>query len=276
MYNNRKKVFMKIVSRLLSVILLISICFGSYGVKTVYAKRNNVVVLNANYLNKEKCWIEAGKYTNLGMSRGRIAVEIYAHALADNVSYRTLQNKIGQHSLLAQFVRTHAHEVNLGGDSAALVQLYYLMWQKVESSRNATYYIHSKLNTRQVIDVNGNSNRNGAKIQLYRQNWSSAQQFELFWTGNGYWYNLLKKGTFKVLDVTGGIARSQIKVQLFDYNGTKAQQWRMVSDGGGYYYLQNRLGYYLDAQGGNSSNGTQIWTYTWNRTNAQKWYLWHY
>ena len=275
----RKNVTHSLGIRLLITIILVTTFWGEYAPIKTHAA-SNTVKLSADYLNKEKCWIEAGRVSDrLGLSRERIAVEIYAHALVDNLSYRTLTSKLGSVKLIDYISKElikHAHVANIGGDPGWVVSLYYSTWKSVESSHNNTYYIHSKLNTRQVIDVSGNSNKNGAKIQLYKQNNSSAQQFELFWTGSGNWYNLIKKGTFKALDVAGGVSRSQVKVQLYDYNGTYAQQWRMVSDGNDYCYLQNRLGYYLDAQGGNSANGTQIWTYTWNKSNAQKWYIKHW
>lgn len=46
--------------------------------------------------------------------------------------------------------------------------------------------------------------------------------------------------------------------------------------GGRLYYIKNMLtGQYLDVQGGNASNGTNVWQYKYNGTKAQQWYLNH-
>lgn len=46
-----------------------------------------------------------------------------------------------------------------------------------------------------------------------------------------------------------------------------------MSTGEGFYYLRNRLGFYMDACGGSSKNGTQIWVYEGNGTSAQRWWI---
>lgn len=141
-------------------------------------------------------------------------------------------------------------------------------------NKNQVVYIHSGLNPSKVVNVNGNYNRNGTKIQLWNQSSSDkAVKFTLRSAGNG-WYYIMKYGTNKCLDVTGGKQGSGVNVQLYEYNGTAAQRWRMMSNGSSSYcYLKNALGYYLDAQNGSSSNGTQLWVYSYNGTNAQKWFV---
>lgn len=141
-------------------------------------------------------------------------------------------------------------------------------------SESQVIYIHSALNPAKVVDVNGNSTKNGTKIQLWNQSKSDkAVKFALRYAGNG-WYYIMKYGTNKCLDVTGGARKSGVNVQLYDWNGTDAQKWRIESRGDGdYNYLKNALGYYLDAKNGSSSNGTQIWVYSYNGTNAQRWYV---
>ena len=54
-----------------------------------------------------------------------------------------------------------------------------------------------------------------------------------------------------------------------DWNGTAAQLWQPIWNGNS-YYLRNMLGCYLDVSGGNTGNGTNIWVYSFNGTNSQK------
>lgn len=82
---------------------------------------------------------------------------------------------------------------------------------------------------------------------------------------------------FKVLDVSGGSAKSKANIQLYDANGSNAQKfdvkWVASDDeDGGYYLIVNKgSGKVVDICGGKDANGTNIWQYDKNGTEAQKW-----
>ena len=82
---------------------------------------------------------------------------------------------------------------------------------------------------------------------------------------------------FKVLDVSGGSAQSEANIQLYDANGTNAQKfdvkWVATDDeDGGYYLIVNKgSGKVVDICGGADADGTNIWQYDENGTDAQKW-----
>lgn len=68
------------------------------------------------------------------------------------------------------------------------------------------------------------------------------------------------------LEVEGGITANGTNVQQWGANGAASHNtWKLVEDGSGFYYLISQIGdgntYYLDVNGGNSANGTnvQIW-----------------
>ncbi len=273
--------------RILGVVLCLMMLMLYFPITEVKGA-DNTVELSVDYLNRHKCWIEAANYLHLGYSQADIAVEIYAHAIADNISYRYLEDTLSDYGsfyvkLLNSFineVNEHAHVVNLGGDDGEpdrFLDLYHILWKVIYLDDNNVYYtFHSDLNQDKVIDVRNNSNKNGAKIQLHSDNDTGAQDYEILFAEDSdgiSWYYIFKKGQFKCLDVTEGKAESGVNVQLFEFNGTKAQQWCIVDAGDGSYYLCNRLGYYMDACGGCDDNGTQIWTYSFNGTSAQKWWL---
>jgi lipoprotein-anchoring transpeptidase ErfK/SrfK len=82
---------------------------------------------------------------------------------------------------------------------------------------------------------------------------------------------------FKVLDVSGGSAKSKANIQLYDANGSNAQKfdvkWVASDDeDGGYYLIVNKgSGKVVDICGGADADGTNIWQYDQNGTDAQKW-----
>lgn len=121
-----------------------------------------------------------------------------------------------------------------------------------------------------MLDVSGDSTKDGTNIQIYQGNESNAQRFNITQLESG-WYKICNVSSGKALDVTGGVKKSGVNVQLYTYNGSDAQLWRFYPAENGYVYIQNKLGYYLDVDGAGTANNTNVSVYTKNETNAQKW-----
>src|SRR5882757_6249524 len=104
------------------------------------------------------------------------------------------------------------------------------------------------------IDVAGASSTNGAHVQLYDCNGTTAQT----WTVGNSDNSVQALG--KCMDVTSASTANGAKVQLYDCNGTAAQKWT-VSNG---ELVNAGSGKCLDATGNSSANGNQlqIWTCT--------------
>ena len=102
------------------------------------------------------------------------------------------------------------------------------------------------------VDVAAASSANGAAVQLYTCNGTTAQQWTV--ASNG---SLQALG--KCMDVTAAGTANGTKVELYDCNGTAAQQWTHQSNG---ELVNAGSGKCLDATGPSSADGTrlQIWT----------------
>ena len=137
---------------------------------------------------------------------------------------------------------------------------------------DGTYKISSKVKSGMMLDVSGGASKNGTNIQIYNNNESAAQRFNITHISSG-WYKICSQSSGKALDVTGAAKKSGVNVQLYDYNGTAAQLWRFISTDQGYYYVQNKLGYYLDLEGGKTSSDANVQVSSKNDTNSQKWKL---
>lgn len=132
-----------------------------------------------------------------------------------------------------------------------------------------TYNIITAVNTKKAIDVPGGSQVPARQLQIYDQNYTTAQALRLEYK-NGY-YVIRCTHSNMVLDVKGGKAKNSVAVIQYPYNGKSNQKWEIRSAGGGYYYIKSALGnYYLDVAGGKSSNGTKLQIYHGNGTKAQK------
>jgi beta-glucanase (GH16 family) len=113
-------------------------------------------------------------------------------------------------------------------------------------------------------DVAAASTANGAAVQLYDCNNSSAQN----WTVGS---DQTLRALGKCMDVTSAGTANGTKVQLWDCNGSAAQKWQ---PGPGGTLVNTGSGRCLDATGPSSANGTrlQIWDCDGSAAN-QKWTL---
>lgn len=140
------------------------------------------------------------------------------------------------------------------------------------SIANGIYKINTKIKSNMLLDVWGNSSDDKTNIQIFEDNKSTAQQFDVTHIGNG-WYKICSFSSGKALDVAAAEKKPGVNVQLYSYNGSDAQLWRFVAVDNEYYYIQNKLGYYLDVDGGRTENNTNVQVFSKNATNSQKWKL---
>ena len=140
---------------------------------------------------------------------------------------------------------------------------------------DGTYSINSKVSSNMMLDVDGGKKANGTNIQIYADNETISQQFDITHLGSG-WYKISMHSSKKVVDVKDGNKNCGANVQLHDYNGTDAQKWRFYSAGNGFYYIKNKLNkaeFCLDVDGCKKVNGSNVQVYKSNQTDAQKWKL---
>ena len=136
------------------------------------------------------------------------------------------------------------------------------------------YAIASANNPVQVIDVVAGSAENGANVQVYGSNGSSAQRWQFTEDESGY-LTIKNVGSQKVLDVDCGLKANGTNIQQYDSNGSYAQKWIAVSDDNGSLTLYSALSenMVVDLSCGQTSNGTNVNLYESNITVAQKFRL---
>ena len=112
------------------------------------------------------------------------------------------------------------------------------------------------------VDIAGASSANGAAVQLYDCNGTTAQS----WTVSAD--NTLR-ALGKCMDVTAAGTANGTKVQLYDCNGSNAQKW--TASGG--RLVNTGSGRCLDATGPSSANGTRLQIWDCAGTANQQWTL---
>jgi hypothetical protein len=114
------------------------------------------------------------------------------------------------------------------------------------------------------VDDAGASTNNGAAIQIWTCNGTSAQGWG--WSSGDGTLRVLDK----CMDATGGGTSNGTPIQLWGCNGTGAQEWR--------WRQQSRLvnpqsGRCLDVTRGGTSDATRLQIWDCNDTAAQAWHL---
>lgn len=134
------------------------------------------------------------------------------------------------------------------------------------------YRISTALSSKKVIDLSGGSLENGAAIQIYSDNSSLAQDWNVVFDRNTGFYSILSARSGRSFDIPGGSKSSGARIQQYSSNRSKAQQWRLLKTADGNIEVISALtGKALDVPGGSASNGNQLQIYATNHTAAQKW-----
>lgn len=138
--------------------------------------------------------------------------------------------------------------------------------QKIETIKEDTYEIETKLNSNKVLDVAWGSTGDGANIQLYDANNVNQQKFVLDYDNGVYIIKAKHSGKALTVDTKNN------NVYQSTYQGSDNQKWKIEPAGNGYYYIISKYnGLYIDIDNASTKNGTNIKVYQKNDSaNAQK------
>lgn len=139
---------------------------------------------------------------------------------------------------------------------------------------DGTYTLTPACAPNTCLDVADGSKENKANVQIYADNGTDAQRWEIKAFEDGYYY-ISSKASGKVLDSYYNDVSSCQNVVQNRWHIGGYQLWKFKDAGDGYYYLipLNNENLCLDVSGGGYANGTNVQLYTANQSNAQKWKL---
>ena len=141
---------------------------------------------------------------------------------------------------------------------------------EVQTIENGVYKIKSALNSKLVLDIESGSKSDRANLQLYTDNNSNAQKYQITYLENGY-YSLVAVHSDKYLDVEDSKTINGTNVQQYVGTGGDSQKWYIKDLQNGYYNIISKCGgLYLDVSGGSAYNGTNIQIYEKNQTKSQQ------
>lgn len=136
---------------------------------------------------------------------------------------------------------------------------------------DGVYKIGNAQNSNYVLDIASGSKNNGANVQLYLSNGTTAQSFTVSHDAQGY-VTFTNVNSGRALDVSGGKVVNSRNIQQYYSNDTKSQKWIVKKSGSGYTIISALdPNYVIDLCGGTTRSGANIQLYTDNDTIAQQW-----
>ncbi|MEV0794564.1 RICIN domain-containing protein [Kribbella sp. NPDC050459] len=138
---------------------------------------------------------------------------------------------------------------------------------------NAYYRLFS-VRSGKVMDVNGFSTADGARIQQWTDQNTANQQWKLRPTGDGY-YELVNRNSGKVLGIAGSSASQAAAAEQQTDSSSTSQEWRIdeVSGSDVVTFTSRRSGQVLDVSGGSTAAGAPIIQYPSRGSTNQQWKL---
>ena len=131
-----------------------------------------------------------------------------------------------------------------------------------------------------VVDVQSNSTANGAVIQLWESVPSVRNQMFRFESKGNETYAIRAIHSGKTLEVRNSSKEARGTISQWDFNNIPTMKWKIFKPSSGdknidnFLYIRNEnSGMFMDVDNNGKSNGTRIFQYPGNLTDAQKFSL---
>ena len=149
-------------------------------------------------------------------------------------------------------------------------QKFYLDRKQNVSGLSGVYYITSSLDESKVLDIEMCGMENGANVELFTRNNGDNQKFELIENSDGT-YSIRNVNSQKMLDVDGWGSHNVLQWEM---TGGNNQKWILEPAGNNQYYIRSKNdGLYLDIFNRQTTDKTNIETFTFNGGENQKFRL---
>ncbi|MFK4084858.1 RICIN domain-containing protein [Kribbella sp. NPDC020789] len=138
----------------------------------------------------------------------------------------------------------------------------------------SVYYQLVAVHSGKVLDVNGFSTADGARIQQWTDQHTANQQWKLRSTGDGY-YELVNRNSGKVLGIAGGSTVEAAAAEQQTDSSSTAQEWKIgeVSGSDAVTFTSRKSGQLLDVTGKSTAQGAAVIQFPGTGGTNQQWKL---
>jgi hypothetical protein len=134
-------------------------------------------------------------------------------------------------------------------------------------------YTFKPAHTGKCLDVSSSSMADGARVQQWSCNGTSAQTFHVVYLGNGI-FEITNTHSGKSLDIKDVSHDPGATLQQWGYGGGANQQWQFYGDGTGKVVIAaHHTGLVLDVGGASTADGAAVIQWPWNGGNNQRWIM---
>ena len=137
---------------------------------------------------------------------------------------------------------------------------------------DGVYVFHIARNRNRVLDIQWDSLKKGANIQLYDPLYNQEQKFRVVKTGN--YYNIQSVYSGMWLDISYPYNQDSCNIQLWDTNTSTEQKWVFEDAGDGKVAIRSLYGMYVDTGlGGPTGLNANVQTWHFDGSTSQQWIL---
>ena len=123
-----------------------------------------------------------------------------------------------------------------------------------------------------VLNICGDSKENGGNLIIYQFERTGNELFYVHYEGNGT-YSLMSYSSGKYLHIQDNSDVIE-NVHQWEGNTHNNSRWYIIDAGNGYYFLENmNNGGFLDLSYADTTSTNNIWTYSFNGNDSERWRL---
>ena len=215
-----------------------------------------------------------------GAKENNTNVQQYTYNGTDAQLWKIVINTDGSYSFISKCNGLYLDVQDAKGNNGDNIQVYQrndaqdaqkfditpTTYQEID---NGIYEIQMAKNANKVLDIDGGSTADGAKVQIWDRSQVNQQKFEVIYN-NDKTYTIKAVHSGKVLEVPDGKPELSKQIQQNQSNNTDEQKWKIKDLGDGNYNIISKCGeMYLDVAGAGTNNGTHVQLYTSNESEAQ-------
>ena len=155
--------------------------------------------------------------------------------------------------------------------SSGLQRFYIAETAPVDNRYDGVYAIKASANKNYALNISASSRDEGANVNLYRYSGSSAERFEAFYSGAGF-YRLINVNSGLAVSVKGNTKANGANVVQSSWAAESGQRWKITENPDGTVTFTNALGTVLHLVSNSTKNNSNIVAKTAANTKAQRWY----
>ena len=203
-------------------------------------------------------------------------VELFETNNGDNQKWLLKKNNDGYYNIISKcnYLALDVYRgFNSSGTNIQMFELHNSNGQKfkfnevdnigTKTIEDGSYFINTINSKSKVVDANAGVMNDGTNVQIFDLIGSIAQKWDIKYLDNGYYSILCSKNNNYSLQVSGN------NINIGKYKNNDDQQWIIRKNKNGYFII-SKSGKYLDLPHANLTNKTNIQSFEFTGSNAQK------